>query len=63
MAARAGDLRAFGLHIVAKRTPEEPGHAELEPGDLDLTDKTVCRRLIRLFALLPSSTPDTREGA
>ena len=53
MAARASDLRAFGLLVRPDPTTEDPGHAALEPSGLDLTDKQVCRRLVRLFTLLP----------
>lgn len=54
MADRAGDLRAFGLQVVPDETDEDPGHALVEPGGLDLTDKQVCRRLVQLFTLLPN---------
>jgi hypothetical protein len=58
MAARAGELRRFGLRIVPRKTPEDEGHVELQPCDLNLADKKTCRALVKLFSLIPIPPAD-----
>jgi hypothetical protein len=61
--ARVGDLRAFGLHVVARPTDIDPGHVEIEPAGVELSRRSVRRTLIKLFSVVPSDEPENPVGS
>jgi hypothetical protein len=58
MTARVGDLRSFGLRIVSKPEDHDPGHVEIEPGEVELSRRSVRRALIKLFTVVPPNEPN-----
>jgi len=51
-AIKAGLVRGLGLEVVAKPTPEDPGHAEIVPRECNLRQR-VRKKLARACRLLP----------
>jgi hypothetical protein len=52
---RAGDVRALGLRVISKPTPDDPGHSEIQSDQASLDDHACRKRLALLFALLPET--------
>ncbi len=54
-AASVRELRALGLEVVSAPIPEDPGHAEIRPGAVNLGSRSLRRKVAKLFAVLPKS--------
>ena len=50
---RAGDVRALGLCVVPKPLENDPGHAEIQSGQVSLDDHACRKKLALLFRFLP----------
>ena len=48
-AVRTADVRRLGLRVVSLPLPENPGHAEIQPGKESLDDRACRKRLSLLF--------------
>ena len=48
-ACRVGDLRVIGFDVIRDPLPEDPGHALILPGAIDLSARTPRKRLANLF--------------
>jgi hypothetical protein len=63
IAAKVGDLRAFGLRVIPKPEDHDRGHVEIEPAEVDLGRRSVRRALIKLFRVVTTDAQSRIAGA